>query len=177
MKLPSTIPHPIPVVIRHEEDRHRVMLMAHSKPVHTIYVRPDDGATRMRVGHRIGTICYQFVPEGVLFGATWFRMDHEKEHWDKKKSRRLALHRLKHAPIYIFLPLDEPWKERYADAFTTFATSFAVKRGYATTEDYVCEHSMEQIEKAWTATLRHGFAKAAIRKAMYKGCWQKNTVT
>ena len=162
MKLPYTIIHPIPMVITDRQDRYNAMNKV--GPVHTIYDRKPT---------TVATICYSFVPEGVLYGATLFRKETETEHWDKKKSRRLALDRLAHAPIYLAIPTAEPWKDMYLHEFEGFRASFLRKRGFAGLHEYTKDPN--NIVHAWNATIKHAFAKRAIRKTMHThGCWQKN---
>ena len=163
MKLPSTIIHPIPMVVTDRQDRFNAI--GKTGTTHTIYDRTNNV---------IATICYAFVPGGgVLYGATVFRKETETEHWNKKKSRRLARHRLTHAPIYLAIPTAEPWEDMYPREFEGFRASFLRKRGFAGLHEYTKDPN--NIVHAWNETIKHAFAKRAIRKTMHThGCWQKN---
>ena len=95
--------------------------------IHTRYERHKGKS--LTTGDRIATICYQFVPDGVLYGATMFRKDSDKEHWDKKKSRRLALDRLKRAPIFMSMVIDDQWHVKYPDEFTLVPSVVSEEKG------------------------------------------------
>ena len=185
MKLPSTIIRPVPVIVLDQHARYNAMNKAGT--IHTRYERHKGKS--LTTGDRIATICYQFVPDGVLYGATMFRKDSDKEHWDKKKSRRLALDRLKRAPIFMSMDIDDQWHVRYKNEFTLFQASFLKKRGFDSLEEYtesvannaadenalIWLNNMNNITKAWNATVKHSLAMHAIRKTMHShGCWQKN---